>query len=273
MHRNNIFPNFLLIGISFLIIFFLVCIPVSIIFLNALREGFGIFFQKVTNSDTISAIQLNLTIALFTIPFNLITGIILSICIARFDFFGKSFWNTLIDLPFSVSPIVSGLTFLLIFGRKGFAGNILNDMNIQILFALPGMLLATAFVSFPFVAREVLPVLQSSGEEEEEAAFTLGAGFFTIFFKITLPKIKWGLIYGVVLCNARIMGEFGAISMVSGHITGLTDTLPLRIEKLYTEYDTIGAFSVSLILLVFSLFSLLMKYIFEKKVIMEVDYK
>jgi sulfate/thiosulfate transport system permease protein len=265
MNKSKSFYSYLILFLMYLIIFIIILFPIIYLLSISFSNGFIKYFSYISHPDTLSAIKVNLFIAFFTIPFNLISGIVLAICIARLDFRGKSLLLTILDIPFSVSPVISGLAFILIFGLNGWYGEILEENGIQIIFALPGMVLATTFVTFPLIAREILPVLKSVGDEEEQAALILGANTFQTFIYITFPKIKWGVLYGVILCNARVMGEFGAVSMVSGHITGLTDTLPLRVEKLFTEYQTIAAFSVASILVFLSFLTLIMKSIVEHK--------
>ncbi|MCX7997756.1 MAG: sulfate ABC transporter permease subunit CysW [Leptospiraceae bacterium] len=255
-------------ALIFLSVFFLsimILIPVINVFYHALEKGLSFYLQAISHSHTISALLLNLTVAIFTIPLNLSFGVAAAILITRFDFFGKNFLLSIIDLPFSVSPVIAGLIFILVFSLEGWWGEWLEAKGLQVIFATPGIILATIFVTFPFVVREVIPVLEASGDEEEQAAFTLGANSWQTFFHITIPKIKWGLLYGVVLCTAKVMGEFGAVSLVSGHIAGLTDTLPLRVEKLYNEYQTVAAFSVASILILFSVLIFLIKLALEKR--------
>src|SRR6185503_6960782 len=224
----------------FLVLFLL--LPLAAVFVEAFRAGLGAYFAAITEPDAVAAIKLTLLVAAIAVPANMIFGLTASWCIAKFDFRGKNLLITLIDLPFSVSPVVSGLVFVLIFGLQGWMGQWLRDNDIKIIFALPGIVLATIFVTFPFVARELIPLMVDQGRDEEEAAATLGAGGFSTFFRVTLPNIKWALLYGVLLCNARAMGEFGAVSVVSGHIRGLTNTMPLHVELLYNNYDYVGAF-------------------------------
>jgi sulfate transport system permease protein len=206
--------------------------------------------------DTLAAIRLTLSVAAIVVPLNVVFGVAAAWAVAKFEFRGKPLLITLIDLPFSISPVVAGLVFVVLFGAQGFFGAWLMERDIRILFALPGMALATLFVTFPFVARELIPVMQATGSEQEQAALTLGANGWQTFWRVTLPSVKWGLLYGIILCNARAMGEFGAVSVVSGHITGLTDTMPLRVEKLYQEYDTTGAFAVASLLALLALLTL-----------------
>ena len=223
-------------------------LPVACIFVTAFKKGLGIYFQSLSNPDALSAIRLTLITAAIAVPLNLVFGIAASWAIAKFDFWGKNALVTLIDLPLSVSPVISGLIYVLLFGAQGVFGPWLVEHGIRIIFAPPAIILATIFVTFPFVARELIPVMKSLGNEEEEAAITLGASGFKTFWRVTLPNIKWGLLYGVILCNARAMGEFGAVSVVSGHIRGQTNTLPLHVEILYNEYQFTAAFAAASLL-------------------------
>lgn len=250
-----------LIGISLVFVIFFLIIPLFSVFFNALEKGYSYYFNAVQESDAISAMKLSLIALCITVPLNLIFGIAASYLIARFDFFGKSILTTLIDIPFSVSPVISGLLFIILFGSEGILGEFLQEHDIKIIFSTPGIVLVTIFVTFPFIARELLPIMQSLGKEEEEASLILGANGWQTFFYITLPNIKWGLLYGVILCSARAMGEFGAVSVVSGHIRGLTNTIPLHVEILYNEYNYVGAFAVASILALLSILSLFLKEI------------
>jgi sulfate transport system permease protein len=255
--------SLILIALLFFGIFLFV--PLAAIFYQALEKGFGVYLTAITEPDALSAIKLTVITAAIAVPLNLVFGVIASWAVAKFDFWGKSFLITLIDLPFSVSPVVSGLIYVLIFGLQGWFGKWLSDHDIKIIFAVPGIVLATVFVTFPFVARELIPLMQSQGKEEEEAALTLGATGFQTFLLITLPNIKWGLVYGVILCNARAMGEFGAVSVVSGHIRGLTNTMPLHAEILYNEYNFTAAFAVASLLALLALVTLALKTFVEWK--------
>jgi sulfate transport system permease protein len=243
-------------------------LPLVNVFYQAFSGGVRWYFESIRDEDTLSAIKLTVTIAAISVPLNLVFGLAASWAIAKFDFRGKSLLLTLIDLPFAVSPVVAGLIFVVLFGRTGYFGEWLDAHDIKIIFAVPGMVLATTFVTFPFVARELIPVMQATGSEQEQAALTLGASGWRTFWHVTLPSVKWGLIYGVILCNARAMGEFGAVSVVSGHITGLTDTLPLRVEKLYNG-GSIGsapaAFAVASLLALLALVTLGIKTLLEWK--------
>jgi sulfate transport system permease protein len=250
--------------IAFLGLFLL--IPLAAVFTNALSKGFGAYFESFKDPDAIAAIKLTLITAVIAVTANLIFGIAASWCIAKFEFPGKSLLITLIDLPFAVSPIISGMVFVLLFGLQGVLGPWLARHDIKILFAVPGIVLATIFVTFPFVARELIPLMRSQGREEEEAAIVLGASGWRTFFHITLPNVKWGLLYGIILCNARAMGEFGAVSVVSGHIRGLTNTMPLQVEILYNEYNFVAAFAVASLLAFLALATLVAKTLVEWKV-------
>jgi sulfate transport system permease protein len=265
MKNNNISDSNIvknsLIGISLFFVFFFLIIPLFSVFFNALEKGYSYYFNALQDSDAISAMKLSLLALCITVPLNLIFGIAAAYLIARFDFFGKSILTTLIDIPFSVSPVISGLLFIILFGSEGIMGDFLQEHDIKIIFDTPGIVLVTIFVTFPFIARELLPIMQSLGKEEEEASLILGANGFQTFFYITLPNIKWGLLYGVILCSARAMGEFGAVSVVSGHIRGLTNTIPLHVEILYNEYNYVGAFAVASILALLSILSLFLKEI------------
>jgi len=241
----------------------LVVLPVAAIFAEALSKGFGVYVASIIEPDAWAAIKLTLLVAVIAVPLNLVFGLVASWAIAKFEFRGKSFLITLIDLPFAVSPVISGLIYILLFGAHNFLGNWLIENDIQVVFAVPGIVLATIFVTFPFVARELIPLMQEQGTEEEEAAILLGANGFQTFWRVTLPNIKWALLYGVLLCNARAMGEFGAVSVVSGHIRGLTKTIPLHVEILYNEYNFAAAFSVASILTVLALVTLVLKTIIE----------
>jgi len=252
-----------LIACGFLGLF--VALPIISVFTEALREGLGPYFEAISTPDSLAALKLTLLTAAVSVPLNLIFGVAASWLIARYKFPGKSALTTLIDLPFSVSPVISGLVFVLLLGARGLLGPWLEEHDIHIVFAVPGIILATTFVTFPFVAREVLPVMQEVGADEEEAALTLGASGWQILFRVTIPKIRWGLLYGVVLCNARAMGEFGAVSVVSGHIRGQTNTLPLHVEILYNEYNMAAAFAVASLLTLLALATLAAKKLVEAR--------
>lgn len=240
-------------------------LPLINVFAQAFGKGWAMYFKGLSDPDTLSAIKLTLTVAAISVPLNVVFGLAAAWCIAKFQFRGKSLLITLIDLPFSVSPVVAGLVFVVLFGLQGFFGPWLQERDIQIIFAVPGIVLATVFITFPFVARELIPVMQATGSEQEEAALTLGASGWKTFWYVTLPSVKWGLLYGVILCNARAMGEFGAVSVVSGHIVGQTDTMPLRVEKLYLEYNGTAAFAVASMLALLALLTLAVKSFLEWK--------
>lgn len=251
------------VAVTFLAVFLF--LPLAVVFSSALEKGFSVYFAALREADAMAAIKLTLIAAGIAVPLNLIFGVAAAWAIGKFDFVGKSLLVTLIDLPFSVSPVVSGLIYVLIFGLQGLLGPWLAAHDIKIIFAVPGIVLATIFVTFPFVARELIPLVEAQGTEEEEAALTLGAGGWQTFWRVTLPNIKWGLIYGVILCNARAMGEFGAVSVVSGHIRGRTNTMPLHIEILYNEYQFAPAFAVASLLALLALATLFAKSIVEWK--------
>jgi sulfate transport system permease protein len=251
--------RWLLIGTALLFLGLFLFIPLVAVFTFAFEKGAGAYLASLAEPETWSAIRLTLTAALIAVPLNLAFGLAAAWLIARFRFPGRDLLITLIDLPFSVSPVIAGLIFVLLFGRQGWLGPWLAEHDLHIIFAVPGIVLATLFVTFPFVAREVLPVMQAQGSDEEEAALTLGASGWYTFLRVTLPKVKWGVIYGVILCNARAMGEFGAVSVVSGHVRGVTTTLPLHAEILYNEYDFVGAFTAASLLTVLALITLVVK--------------
>jgi sulfate transport system permease protein len=248
-------------GIGFLVLF--VVLPMTTVAVEALAKGIGLYLKSLQDPDTQSAIRMTLTVAAIAVPLNLVFGVAAAWAFGKFEFRGKTFLLTLIDLPFSVSPVISGMVFLLIFGLQGWFGPWLRDHHIKIVFALPGLVLATTFVTLPFIAREIIPLMQEQGSDEEEAARMLGASGFRIFWSITLPNIKWALLYGVLLCNARAMGEFGAVSVVSGHIRGLTNTLPLQVDILYNEYNMVAAFAVASLLAGLALITLVAKSFLE----------
>ena len=255
--------SLIVLALAFLTLFLFV--PLISVFYEALRKGWDVYIAAITEPDAVSAIQLTLTAAAIAVPLNLVFGVAAAWAVAKFEFRGKNLLVTLIDLPFSVSPVVSGLIYVLIFGLQGWLGPWLAEHDIKIIFAVPGIVLATLFVTVPFIARELIPLMQSQGTEEEEAAVVLGANGWQIFFRVTLPNIKWGLLYGVILCNARAMGEFGAVSVVSGHIRGSTNTLPLHVEILYNEYNFAAAFAVASLLALLALITLALKTIVESK--------
>jgi sulfate transport system permease protein len=239
-------------------------VPLASVFSEALRKGIGAFFSTLADPATRSAIRLTLTVAAIAVPANVVFGLAASWAVAKFEFPGKNLLVTLIDLPFAVSPVISGLVFVLLFGLQGWFGSWLSEHDIKIIFAVPGMVLATIFVTFPFVARELIPLMQEQGNDEEFAALTLGASGWQTFRRVTLPNVKWALLYGVILCNARALGEFGAVSVVSGHVRGMTNTMPLHIEILYNEYDFVGAFSVASLLACLALLTLVAQAVVER---------
>lgn len=254
-----------LIGIAFAFVLTFLLLPLLNVFAQALSHGGSVYWQALVDPDTRAAIRLTLFVAAISVPLNMIFGVAAAWAVAKFEFRGKSLLISLIDLPFSVSPVVAGLMFVVLFGLQGYFGKWLDTHNVQIIFAVPGIVIATVFITFPFVARELIPVMQATGSEQEEAALTLGAGGWKTFWHVTLPSVKWGLLYGIILCNARAMGEFGAVSVVSGHITGLTDTMPLRVEKLYLGYNATAAFTVASLLASLALLTLAIKTLLEWK--------
>jgi sulfate/thiosulfate transport system permease protein len=253
----------LLIGVALAFLTLFLFVPLAAVFAEALRKGWGAYLAAIVEPDAVSAIKLTLITAAIAVPLNLVFGVAAAWTIAKFEFRGKHLLLTLIDLPFSVSPVISGLIYVLLFGAQGWFGEWLREHDIKILFAVPGIVLATIFVTFPFVARELIPLMQSQGTEEEEAALVLGASGWSTFWHVTLPNIKWGLLYGVILCNARAMGEFGAVSVVSGHIRGETNTMPLQVEILYNEYNFAAAFAVASLLTLLALVTLVLKTFVE----------
>ncbi|WP_339304438.1 sulfate ABC transporter permease subunit CysW [Paenibacillus sp. FSL R5-0519] len=251
--------KWLLIGLASLVLLWLLILPLAIVLMEALKQGWGVYIAALTEPDAMSALKLTLLVAAITVPLNTIFGVAAAWVITKFQFKGKGLMITLIDLPFSISPVVGGLIFVLVFGSNGWFGPWLSEHDIKIIFALPGIVIATLFITFPFVARELIPLMEDQGTREEEAAVTLGASGWRIFWSVTLPNIKWGLLYGIILCNARAMGEFGAVSVVSGHIRGETNTLPLHVEILYNEYQFSASFAVASLLLILALATLLLK--------------
>ena len=247
--------------ITIALLFFLSCLilPLIVVFVEAFKQGVGVYAQALVHPDTLSAVKLTLLTAVIAVPLNVVFGVAAAWCVAKFNFRGKSILTTIIDMPFSVSPVIAGLMLVLIFGTQGWFGSWLMDNDIKILYAVPAIVLATIFITVPFVARELIPLMEAQGTEEEEAAIVLGASGWQTFWKVTLPNIKWGLIYGVILCNARAMGEFGAVSVVSGHIRGETNTLPLHVEILYNEYTFSAAFAVSSLLALLAIVTLVLK--------------
>lgn len=265
MRENSLIKwSLIVVSVSFLGFFLLV--PLVAVFTEALRKGLGPYLASLREPAAFAAIKLTLTTAAISVPLNLVFGLCASWAIAKFEFVGKSILVTLIDLPFAVSPVISGLIYVLLFGLQGLLGHWLAAHDLKIIFAVPGIVLATVFVTFPFVARELIPLMQEQGSEEEQAALSLGAGGLQTFWRVTLPNVKWALLYGVILCNARAMGEFGAVSVVSGHVRGVTNTMPLHIEILYNEYNFVAAFAVASLLAILALVTLAAKSIVEWKV-------
>ena len=251
------------IALGFTLVFLL--LPLINVFVQALAKGWSYYWQSVVHPDSWAAIRLTLTVAAISVPLNVFFGVCAAWAVAKFEFRGKPLLITLIDLPFAVSPVVAGLIFLILFGLQGFLGPWLDEHDWKIVFAVPGIVLATVFITFPFVARELIPVMQATGTEQEQAALTLGATGWQTFWHVTLPSVKWGLLYGIILCNARAMGEFGAVSVLSGHIAGKTDTMPLRVEKLYNEYNAPAAFAIASLLALLALLTLVIKTFLEWK--------
>jgi sulfate/thiosulfate transport system permease protein len=258
--------RFLLTAVALAFVALFLLLPLGAVFVQALEKGWEAYLAALKDADTLAAIWLTVLTAAICVPVNLFFGIVAAWAVAKFSFPGKSLLVTLIDLPFSVSPVVSGLIYVLIFGLQGWLGPWLQAHDIKIIFAVPGIVLATIFVTFPFVARELIPLMESQGREEEEAALTLGAGGLKTFFRVTFPNIKWGVLYGVILCNARAMGEFGAVSVVSGHVRGSTNTIPLQVEILYNEYSYAAAFAVASLLALLALVTLAVKTVAEWKI-------
>ncbi|KFN07023.1 sulfate ABC transporter, permease protein CysW [Paenibacillus macerans] len=257
--------KWVLITLAALVLIWLIVLPLAVVITEALKKGWGVYVEAIRDPDALSALRLTLLVAVITVPLNTIFGVAAAWAITKFKFRGKQLLVTLIDLPFAVSPVIGGLIYVLVYGVHGWFGPWLQEHDIKIIFALPGIILATLFVTFPFVARELIPLMEDQGQQEEEAAVTLGARGFRIFWKVTLPNIKWGLLYGIILCNARAMGEFGAVSVVSGHIRGETNTLPLHVEILYNEYQFSASFAVASLLLMLALVTLLLKSWFTRK--------
>ncbi len=257
--------KWILVSVALLFSLVFLLLPLVNVFAQAFSRGWTYYLDALRQPDSWAAIRLTLLVAAISVPLNVIFGVAAAWCIAKFDFRGKSLLITLIDLPFSVSPVVAGLMFVVLFGLQGFFGNWLDAHNIRIIFAIPGIVLVTVFVTFPFVARELIPVTQATGTEQEQAALMLGANGWQTFWHVTLPSVKWGLIYGIILCNARAMGEFGAVSVVSGHIAGRTNTMPLHVEKLYNEYNAPAAFAVASLLALLALVTLGVKTLLEWK--------
>ena len=264
--QDDVAVRWAVIGVAVVFLSIFIVLPLIAVFTQALAHGFSVYAAALVEPDAIAAIRLTLIVALVSIVTNLVFGLIAAWSIAKFDFTGKSLLITFIDLPFSVSPVVAGLVFVLLFGAQGLFGPWLQSHDLQIIFAMPGIILATLFVTFPFVARELIPLMQQQGTQEEEAARSLGASGLATFFRVTLPNVKWALLYGVLLCNARAMGEFGAVSVVSGHIRGETNTMPLHIEILYNEYQFVAAFAVASLLALLALVTLIAKTLLERRI-------
>jgi len=262
-----------LIASAWLIFLLILVLPLYMVLSQGLANGIGAFWDAISEPDAISALKLTLFATAISVPLNLAFGLAAAWCVTKFEFTGKSLLITLIDLPFSVSPVIAGLIYVLLFGAQGLMGPYLQSINVQIVFAVPGIVLATIFVTFPYVARELIPLMQEQGTQEEEAARLLGASGWQLFWHVTLPNVKWALIYGVVLCTARAMGEFGAVSVVSGHIRGLTNTLPLHIEILYNEYNIVAAFSVAILLLMMALVILLLRQWSESRLSRQLQHR
>jgi len=258
--------QWVLIGAALAFMTLFLFVPLATVFYEALKKGLDVYWAAITDADALSAIKLTLIATAISVPLNLVFGVSAAWALTKFDFRGKNVLLTLIDLPFSVSPVIAGLIYVLVFGLQGWFGEWLRDHDLKIIFALPGIVLATVFVTFPFIARELIPLMQAQGVEQEEAARVLGAGGWQIFWRVTLPNIKWALLYGVILCNARAMGEFGAVSVVSGHIRGQTNTMPLHIEIVYNEYQFAAAFAVASLLAGLALVTLVLKYAVERRV-------
>ena len=256
--------RWILTSVALTIVALFLLVPLAIVFSEALVRGPAEYLRAIFHDEAFAAIRLTLLVAVIVVPLNFVFGVAAAWLIAKYDFWGKSVLLTLIDLPFSVSPVISGLIFVLVFGAQGWFGPALSAHDIKVIFALPGIVLATAFVTFPMVAREVLTVMQAQGSDEEEAAFMLGASGRQVLYLVTLPKVRWGILYGVILCNARVMGEFGAVSVVSGHIRGVTNTMPLQVEILYNEYSFVGAFAVASLLTLLALATLVFKKVVER---------
>ena len=265
-HNTESAPyRWLWISIALLFVGLVLILPLAIVLVEGLKRGLQVYTAAIVEKDAMSSLKLTLIVALITVPLNTVFGVAAAWVITKFKFRGKQVLLTLIDMPFAVSPVIAGLIYILMFGARGWLAPVLEPYQIQIIFALPGIVLATLFVTFPFIARELIPLMQSQGTSEEEAAASLGARGWTIFYRITLPNIKWGLLYGIILCNARAIGEFGAVSVVSGHIRGLTNTLPLHIEILYNEYQFSAAFAVASLLVFMALLTLVAKSLLEKR--------
>src|SRR5574343_752557 len=254
-----------LVGTALAFLSLFLFVPLVAVFVEALKKGWDVYLAAIVEPDALSAVKLTLIAAAISVPLNLVFGVCAAWAIAKFDFRGKNLLLTLIDLPFSVSPVIAGLVYVLVLGLQGWWGETLRDHDLKVIFVVPGIVLATVFVTFPFIARELIPLMQAQGQEQEEAARVLGASGWQIFWRVTLPNVKWALLYGVILCNARAMGEFGAVSVVSGHIRGQTNTMPLHIEILYNEYQFAAAFAVASLLAALALVTLVLKYLVEQR--------
>lgn len=263
--KTRNFAPYILIALTYLVFGILMVLPIYTVFSEALAEGFSRYWTSITTEHTLLAISLTVKVTFVSVVLNTFFGVITAFTITRFQFPGKNILLTIIDIPFSVSPVVAGLIFLLLFGRQGYFGDWLSAHDIKIVFNTTGLIIATVFITFPFVTRELIPIMMSYGKEEEEAGMLLGANIWQTFIRIILPNLKWGLMYGIILCNARAMGEFGAVSVLSGHIRGKTTTLPLHIEMLYNEFDSVGAFASASLLVFLSLLTLVFKIILEKR--------
>jgi sulfate transport system permease protein len=261
--EDSLATRAVMIAITIFYVALFLFMPLAVVFSSALEQGFKAALAAITEPDALAAIKLTLITAAIAVPLNAFFGVCAAWAVSKYNFRGKSFLISLIDLPFSVSPVIAGLVYVLVFGMQGWWGSWLRDHDIKIVFALPGIVLATVFVTFPFVARELIPLMTDQGRDEEEAAVTLGASGFQTFLRVTLPNIKWGLLYGILLCNARAMGEFGAVSVVSGHIRGLTDTMPLHVEVLYNDYQYVAAFAVAALLALLAIVTLIFKSLLE----------
>ena len=262
---GRMFGRVALVGTAVLYLALFLLLPLITVFVQALAKGLGPYWQALADSDALSAMRMTLTVAAISVPLNTVFGTAAAWVISKYEFRGKGFLLTLIDLPFAVSPVIAGLIFVLIFGARGWLGPWLSEHEFRVIFALPGMVLATTFITFPFIARELIPLMQAQGRDDEEAALSLGAGGWRIFRVVTLPNVRWGMLYGILLCNARAMGEFGAVSVVSGHIRGVTNTLPLHVQILYDEYNFVGAFATASLLAMLAIVTLGLKSLLESR--------
>jgi sulfate/thiosulfate transport system permease protein len=264
-HGGRVAGRVVLVSIALAYLTLLLVLPLITVFAQALAHGMLAYFRALSDTDTLAAMRLTLTVAAISVPLNVVFGTAAAWLISKYDFRGKGLLLTLVELPLVVSPVIAGLIFVLVFGARGWFGGLLSDFGFKVIFALPGMVLATMFVTFPYVARELIPLMQAQGREDEEAALILGAGGWRIFRSVTLPNVRWGMLYGILLCNARAMGEFGAVSVVSGHIRGVTNTLPLHVEVLYDEYNFVGAFATASLLALLALVTLGVKSLLERR--------